>query len=163
MSEFLLTDSSARSALGGSRVRVARPDPLYHVILLALCSGVILTALVLSVRGGTQIVLPLLGLPLPELCMTRRFWDLECPGCGMTRCFVALAHGDVRAAWSYNPAGLLLFAIVAFQIPFRCYQLWRVRRGLPELVLSGTAQAALVAFGIMLVGQWALRLAGVTF
>jgi hypothetical protein len=117
----------------------------------------------LSVRGGTQVIVPVLGIPLPELCMTRRMWGLDCPGCGMTRCFISLAHGDFAAAWSHNPAGPLLFAIMAFQIPFRGYQLWLLKRGLPELTLTRTAQVAFAVLGIALVAQWALRLAGISF
>jgi hypothetical protein len=138
-----------------------RPDSLYHVILLVLCSGVLLLAAVLSVRGGSQVVLPVLGIPLPELCMMRRLTGMGCPGCGMTRSFIALAHGDVASAWSYNPAGLFWFAVMAFQIPFRSYQLWRIRHGLPEAELSRTAVATFVLLGVLLLGQWALRLAGV--
>src|SRR5439155_16652693 len=99
----------------------------------AISSGVLAAALLLSVRNRTQVLLPLVELPLPELCMLRRMTGLPCPGCGMTRCFISLAHGDLPAAWSYNPAGLLLFAILVFQIPFRTVQLWRIRRGRPEV------------------------------
>jgi len=140
-----------------------RPDPLYHVVWLGLSSGVLLAAALLSVRGQTQVVLPLLGVPLPELCMLRRTLGLDCPGCGMTRSFIALAHGDVWSAWSYNPAGLLLFAILAFQLPFRACQLWRIRRGRPEMAMTGAAQMAFGVFATALLGQWALRLAGLRF
>jgi Protein of unknown function (DUF2752) len=140
-----------------------RPDFQYHVLLLALSVAVLLPAFFLSVRGRTQVFLPVLRVPLPELCMTRRLTGLDCPGCGMTRSFIALAHGDLAAAWSYNPAGLWLFAILSFQIPFRAYQLWRIRRGYPELVISRGAQLALGIFAVALLGQWALRLSGVSF
>ncbi len=48
----------------------------------------------------------------------------------------AWANGDVRAAWSYNPGGLLLFAIVVAQIPLRMLQISRIHRGLPEIRLG---------------------------
>jgi hypothetical protein len=140
-----------------------RPGWLYHVVLLALSGGVLLMALLLSIRGQSQVVLPLLNVPLPELCMSRRMFGLSCPGCGLTRCFISLARGDVGTAWSYNPAGLLLFAVVAFQIPLRAWQLWRIRGGLPEVVMNGTAQVALSAVAVLMLGQWALRLMGVAF
>jgi len=138
-----------------------RPDPLFHGVLLALCSSVLLLALALSVRSGAQVVVPILGIPLPELCFLRRFTGLNCPGCGLTRCFISLAHGDVPAAWKYNPAGLLLFAIIAFQVPYRTAQLWRIRRGFAELETGAAAQAALGTFAVLLIGQWALRMLGV--
>jgi hypothetical protein len=140
-----------------------RPDPLYHGVLLAMCSAIVVLSFLLSVRNQTRVVLPWVNVPLPELCMMRRMTGLGCPGCGMTRCFISLARGDVAAAWSYNPAGLLMFAVIAFQIPFRSLQLWRIRRGLPELRTGLAAQIILITLAAAMIGQWALRLAGVQF
>src|SRR5439155_17330752 len=97
----------------------------------------------LAIRDQTDVLLPLIDLPLPELCTLRRLTGLACPGCGLTRCFISLAHADLAAAWSYNPAGLLLFPMVAFQIPFRGLQLWRLRRGQAEISLGSGAQVSL--------------------
>ena len=44
------------------------------------------------------------SLPCPFHAVT----GLECPGCGITRLFLALGHGDFRAAFAANPA--LFFA-----------------------------------------------------
>ena len=147
----------------GGKPFVPRPDPLYHATLLGLCSLVMVLAVVLSVRNETQVLLPILGVPLPELCMFRRLTGLSCPGCGMTRCFISLAHGDLRAAWGYNPAGIFLFALFAFQIPFRTWQLWRIRRGLPEFYFGRSAVVGLCIFAVTMVGQWVLRQFGMTF
>lgn len=152
--------------------RVSRPVPSdemghqthptrYHLIWLALSAGVMVLAAILTVREQTQVLIPLTSIPLPELCMARRWFDLGCPGCGMTRCFIALAHGDLAAAWSYNPAGLLLFAVVAFQVPFRAVQLWRIRRGQPELAWSYVPQVILGGIAAFMIAQWLLRLCGV--
>jgi hypothetical protein len=138
-----------------------KPDPLYHSILLTMCSGVIVLAFVLSIRGQTQVLVPLFGGPLPELCTFRRFTGLGCPGCGMTRCFISLAHGDLRAAWAYNPSGFLMFALFAFQIPYRIVQLVRIRRGLPELRLNRLTQWSLGIIAVAMFGQWLLRQCGV--
>jgi hypothetical protein len=134
-----------------------KPDTRFHCLLLALCAGVLLAAALLSVRGTSSVVLPGINLPLPALCMSRRVLGIDCPGCGMTRCFIALAHGDVAAAWSFNPAGLLLFAMMAFQVPYRTLQLWRIRRGQAELSLPRTAQLALIVFAAALLVQWVVR------
>jgi hypothetical protein len=140
-----------------------RPDPLFHVVLLGLSTTIVVLAVMLSVSGGSQVVLPLFNTPLPELCMLKRYTGLSCPGCGLTRCFIALGHGDLTAAWSYNPAGIFLFAIVAAQIPLRSYQIWRIRYGLSEVTTGIWGQAALLVFVMVLLGQWTMRLVGVTF
>lgn len=140
-----------------------RPDPVYHAVLLAVCTSVIGLALLLSVRSGTQVLVPLWGAPLPELCTFRRLTGMGCPGCGMTRCFIALAHGDLRSAWTYNPAGLLFFAIIAFQLPFRSLQLWRIRNGQPELQTGWLGHSVLVLLATTMILQWILRLSGVAF
>jgi hypothetical protein len=140
-----------------------RPDPLFHKTILALCSAIVVLSMILSVRSGTRVLLPVVGTPLPELCMMKRWSGVGCPGCGMTRCFISLGHGDLAAAWSYNPAGLWFFAIVLFQIPYRAVQLWRIRRGLPELRTGWLAQIALGLLGVAMVGQWLLKIGGVEF
>jgi hypothetical protein len=109
------------------------------------------------------VLLPILNAPLPELCTFRRLMGMGCPGCGLTRCFISLAHGDVRAAWSYNPAGLVLFALFVVQIPYRGLQLWRIRRGIAELRPLRLAQWALGLVAVMMFAQWIVRLCGVPF
>ncbi len=154
--------ANAETPLPAPRV-VPRPDPLYHTVILVICVAVLILSLLLSVREQRQVLVPILGTPLPELCMFRRMTGTECPGCGMTRSFISLAHGDVRAAWHYNPAGPLLFAILAFQIPYRLVQLYRIRRGLAELRTGWWPQVVFGVLGVMMVGQWILRQCGVAF
>ena len=100
---------------------------------------------------------------LAELCAARRLLGLSCPGCGLTRSFISLAHGDLATAWSYNPAGLWLFAIIALQIPFRSIQLFRIRHKQAEISIPWAAQFVLLILAIALLSQWTLRLAGVSF
>jgi hypothetical protein len=55
------------------------------------------------------------GSPLGGACWFHAATGLDCPFCGMTRSFVALAHGQVAAAFRFHPAGPLLFvAMLAF-------------------------------------------------
>jgi Protein of unknown function (DUF2752) len=53
------------------------------------------------------------GAPLRGMCLFHEGLDLDCPMCGMTRSFVALAHGDLAAALRFHPAGPLLFVAMA--------------------------------------------------
>ncbi|MGV9711706.1 DUF2752 domain-containing protein [Gordonia sp. NPDC003424] len=51
----------------------------------------------------------------PDLCPFRRMTGLPCPACGLTRSWVALAHGDLSAAFGYNLFGplFMLVAVIA--------------------------------------------------
>jgi hypothetical protein len=64
------------------------------------------------VPAGDQVVTPG-GSPLGGLCLFRALTDHSCPFCGMTRSFVALAHGDLGAALQFHPAGPLMFVALA--------------------------------------------------
>jgi hypothetical protein len=140
-----------------------RADRLYHAVWLALAAGVLIASAALATDNRSQVVLPVVRWPLPPLCGMQRVVGLPCPGCGLTRCFIALAHGDVRAGWSYNPAGLALFPLVALQVPLRTWQLWRLRRGLPEVALGMATPLVIGGVAAALFTQWVLRLMGVQF
>jgi hypothetical protein len=128
-----------------------------HLTLLGLALVVLAAARLLTVEGETLVTLPLLEVTLPELCYWKQAFGMGCPGCGLTRCFISLAHFDPVSAWRFNPAGMLLFAGVASQVPFRLLQLRRLRCGLPELD-SQFFVYGLVAVCILLVLQWLLQL-----
>lgn len=128
-------------------------------MLLGMALGVIALACLLRIREERLVILPVLGLPLPELCSFRRLWGLDCPGCGMTRCFISLTRADFVRAWRYNAPGLLLFGLLAFQVPYRLVQIARIRRGLREYELHGWAIGTLVVFCVWMLLAWVWRLA----
>ncbi|HEV7891159.1 MAG TPA: DUF2752 domain-containing protein [Pyrinomonadaceae bacterium] len=49
-------------------------------------------------------------LPGLVLCPFRALTGLPCPGCGMTRAFCALGHGDLSGAFGYNALAPFVFA-----------------------------------------------------
>ncbi|MFA1548104.1 DUF2752 domain-containing protein [Actinomadura chokoriensis] len=69
----------------------------------AVLGGAAGVALVVAFRGDPNEAGHYPGCPF--LTMTGYY----CPGCGMTRLVYALTHGDVGAAFGYNP---LLFALL---------------------------------------------------
>jgi len=65
------------------------------------------------------------GWQLPESCVFKRQWDMDCLGCGLTRSFVYMGHLDPRGAFERHLIGPLLWAATAFQIPYRAWRLYR--------------------------------------
>ncbi|MGH7191968.1 MAG: DUF2752 domain-containing protein, partial [Candidatus Saccharimonadales bacterium] len=102
-----------------------------HGLFLAMAVFVVALALLLEVRGERVAFVGLPNYPLPHLCMSRSLFGLSCPGCGLTRSFIRLAHGDWQAAWRVHRLGWLVAAIVLFQLPYRAWMLSGRRNGLP--------------------------------
>lgn len=61
---------------------------------------------------------------IPVLCASKRIFDLDCPGCGLTRSFVFFAHLDPVHAWQANKGGIPLFFVVLSQVPWRAWRIW---------------------------------------
>jgi Protein of unknown function (DUF2752) len=58
------------------------------------------------------------GNPFPP-CLFYTATGWHCPGCGITRCLHALAHGDLPQAFSMNPLLLLLLALAPAFVAWR--------------------------------------------
>jgi hypothetical protein len=125
-------DVPARMAPADARVSsppATRSSYALHATFLGVALVVVSASFFLRVRGGEQVVVPLVNKALPGTCTFRRISGMPCPGCGLTRSFISMAHGRFADAWNFNPAGLFFFVVVAFQIPYRMYQIARIRRG----------------------------------
>lgn len=147
----------AQVPASAAAAQTTRKNWIFHAVWLALAAAAIGLSLVLEIRDSSQVIVPLVNRPLPELCSFRRMTGLDCAGCGLTRCFISIGHGDMAGAWRYNPAGFLLFAIAAFQLPWRSVQLWRLSRGTSELRLGKPANGVVFVLAVMLLGVWILR------
>jgi hypothetical protein len=64
---------------------------------------------------------------VPVVCSSRAFFGIQCPGCGLTRSFVALADGDLIRSFEFHRVGWFIFLTVACQIPYRWYRLHELR------------------------------------
>jgi hypothetical protein len=96
----------------------------------AALAAVQLAAAAWLVPDGDGVVFPGGG-ELGGLCWFRAVFHIDCPLCGMTRSFVALAHGDLAAALRFHPAGPLLFVAMA---GFLAAAVVALVRGRPPLV-----------------------------
>lgn len=99
--------------------------------MLLISLAVLVLAAVLEVRADQRVfVRGFPDWPLPESCMSRLWLHVECPGCGLTRSFVYLAHGDLGAAWRLHRVGWLMALAVVAQIPYRALAL-ATGKGMP--------------------------------
>lgn len=98
--------------------------------------------------------------PTVILCPFRAFTGLPCPGCGMTRAFCALGHGELLRAIHFNAVSPLLY--VAFFIVWvgavaTVFNLYGLRSAVMRLRPNRAISTTL--FALMLV-WWVVRLIG---
>ncbi len=104
---------------------------------------------------GVARFLPVLS--VPYTCPARALAGLPCPTCGMTRAFVALAHGDLTAALAASPAGALLAGLAWL---LAVADLGRVALGAPlPRIPERAARAAVAAGAGLLLLNWGWMLA----
>jgi len=58
------------------------------------------------------------------ICPFRRLWGIPCPGCGLTRSFVAFAHGCWSDAFRFHLLGPAFYVIGIFMLLRSVYELW---------------------------------------
>jgi hypothetical protein len=136
---------------------VSHADAFYHYVYLVLAIVVLFLSRTLEVSDQHRVVVPVFGVTLPESCTFQRITGAGCPGCGLTRCFICLAHGRVPQAWSYNPGGLFFFAVVVAQIPYRLMLVYRIHRHRDRFQLTRLANVVVCSLAAVLVGQWVWR------
>lgn len=98
-------------------------DRSEHLWILGLALCAILGSFILqpSPDGGLALPIPFSGaaLSLPDTCMSRRLLGMPCPGCGLTRSFVAMSRAEFSSAFALNPLGPALYLLCWLQIPYR--------------------------------------------
>ncbi|HYX69022.1 MAG TPA: DUF2752 domain-containing protein [Terriglobales bacterium] len=82
----------------------AVPVPCYRLLFNRFCTLGALLALPLAA------VLPSDGAGIP-VCLFHSLTGLPCPGCGLTRAFSSLLHGQGAAAFTYHPFVFLLLPL----------------------------------------------------
>ncbi|MEC8389611.1 MAG: DUF2752 domain-containing protein [Planctomycetota bacterium] len=136
---------------GGRRLLV------YHGLVAALCVVVVFFSVTMRSTGDQHVFLPGMSVPLPELCMTKTVLGIPCPGCGMTRGFISIAHGQWTRAWAFNPVSFLVFALVVGQIPWRFVQVMRILKKQTELNANVFFVPVLVMV-LLLFAQWLIKM-----
>ncbi len=128
-----------------------------HWTMLVLCAIVVALSFALQLDGGDRVTATNRW-PLPVMCGSRALLGVECPGCGLTRSFVALAHGEVRRSLEFHRIGWLMFAAVVGQLVYRPWALYELRTKIVERRWPTWFGSLLIS---ALIGNWLLKMLGV--
>lgn len=60
---------------------------------------------------------------IPHICIVETLLGIPCPGCGVLSACIATLSGDFSAAWTANPAGILLAGYLAIRVPLHMFGL----------------------------------------
>jgi hypothetical protein len=126
--------------------------------MLWLSIAIIAAAFLLRTRESGNVgpaYLP--NFSLPVLCGSRTLFDVECPGCGLTRSFIALASGDFWQSFEANRVGWLLALAVVLQVPYRIFALRELRAKIPDRTWPTWFGYALIAAVVI---NWLLKVSG---
>jgi len=129
-----------------------------HVMFLLMALAIIVCSFVMTSEGKTIVRVPGVAMQMPETCMSRRMWGMDCPGCGLTRSFISMSHVQFSRAVSFNPAGPIVYLFVLVQIPWHAFQmvrLWKLRRPIESMWLY----VPLFGMTVVVLVQWFWRLA----
>lgn len=131
---------------------------IIQLILLGICAIILVLAASLEVTPDSTDKVNLGGWTLPELCQSKRIFGIDCPGCGLTRSFIFMAHGEASAAFSIHPTGALMFVGVVIAIPFLATNAIWIYRGNRSLVSELGISVIVLVVTVMIAVQWIFRL-----
>ena len=109
---------------------------IFDVIAAGLGSGILLVSAMLAFARDRGLEL----LPRRSVCWSIAFFDRPCPGCGLTRSFIAMAGGDWQGATALNTLGPPLFLATLALLLLHGWSLLR-----PEAHRLRVAQGAVAA------------------
>src|SRR4051812_37676076 len=91
-----------------------------HIEMLVLAGIVIVLTFALTVRDDGRVAFRFFErFPVPETCLSKSMFHVECPGCGLTRSFIELSRGHLAASLRYHRVGWLIALAVLGQVPYR--------------------------------------------
>lgn len=156
MQPILLTDSDVtdNDAIAPPSANPARRR---HRQMLFMACVVVVTAPMLRVLPSGRVALSVAPEhPLPESCLSWSVLGMHCPGCGLTRSFVYLAHGNLAASLAIHRIGWVLALAVLVQFPYRLASLAWPEREFLSARIRALSSATLIG---LLLGNWLLGLA----
>ncbi len=128
----------------------------YHLLILLIAASILVMSFLMRAEGDRWVFLPGAVFPLPDGCLSRRLLGWDCPGCGLTRSFIQMSHGDWGKALQFNYAGPIVYLFTVFQLPWQSFQLIRIVRGQAPLFSPWLFLLPGVVLGSLVI-QWAFR------
>ena len=145
---------AAQSARGDWGVMAATTS--FHGIILTGSVVIMLLSFLLKVNDSNQVLVPGVSTPMPDSCLTKMYWGIDCPGCGMSRAFICISAGHFGKARQLNRGSFLIYLFIAIQIPWHAMQLLRVGWGIGAIDTWWTIVPALAVI-VILVVSWIWR------
>jgi hypothetical protein len=130
-------------------------DPSTHWTYLGICLFLLVTPIFLSSSGSDHVTV--LGHRVPGACLSRELFHTTCPGCGLTRSFVALTHGRVRESLAFHRLGIALYLFFVWQAFYRLHCLHKRCKGISPRLLRFQSILALVMIAALIV-NWGVGL-----
>lgn len=98
--------------------------------------------------------------PFPHTCMSRRLFDIDCPGCGLTRSTIKTLQGQWMAGFKRHHWGWLAALVLILQIPYRILSLSGsslVRQAWLEQWLAKSVTWGIPLLAMVITGEWILQ------
>ncbi|WP_196349502.1 DUF2752 domain-containing protein [Planctopirus limnophila] len=98
--------------------------------------------------------------PFPHACMSRRLFDIDCPGCGLTRSTIKTLQGQWLAGFKRHHWGWLAAFVLILQIPYRILSLSGsslVRQPWQEPWLARCISWGIPLLALVITGEWILQ------
>ncbi|MGD0092377.1 MAG: DUF2752 domain-containing protein [Planctomycetota bacterium] len=130
-------------------------DPQTHKTYLVIALALVTLPFFLSCPAPGKEGLAFLGLHLPGVCPSQRLFGVTCPGCGLTRAFVLIAHGHFRDSLEFNRMGVPLYLFFACQVVFRACVLRRPQTARVPFLINVNHYSALAMIALLLLNWFA--------
>ncbi len=126
--------------------RRTTPPPIYSKTKIA---AAVAALFVLSVLCVFYYVADPVSAWMPR-CFFRYVTGYDCPGCGFQRALHAALHGDIVAAWAFNPFIFFAIPVALFYILLELFRRrWpRLHASANHPVLTGAILAAILTYWI---------------
>lgn len=121
-----------------------------HFVLIAL-GLVAVVRLMVSVGEHGRVFVA--GLTVPETCFAKIYFGADCPGCGLTRSMVHLAHGRFSDSVKANPGGAMLAVFACLLLA----RMWFPEASHKRLPSDRILISVVAAFVVTILVNWIVR------